>query len=94
MRIPAHTHRIQVALALFVSLLVVLWWTAVPDRLSLTSYVLVSGLLAAIAAVAAISYNNSQSTGSLAQILHEADVAGTPAPIPASGSERKPRQES
>jgi hypothetical protein len=67
--------RFTLAAALLVPCLALGWFMAVPDTLTPFNYLLLAGLLTALAAVAVTTYRNTQETGSMAQILHEADIA-------------------
>lgn len=67
---------VQLALALAIATgAAVLWFAAVPNWLTPLTYVVVVGLVTALAAVALFTYRSAQPTGSMAQLIHEADTA-------------------
>jgi hypothetical protein len=79
MRTPSNSLR---SLTLVLALLVpfaLLWFVGVPGTLTPVSYMLFASLLTALMVVAMITYSNAQATSSMAQLIHEADIA------PASG---------
>ena len=63
------------ALALLVPCLALLWLVGVPGTLTPISYMLFAALLTALTVVAMITYSNAQATSSMAQLIHEADIA-------------------
>lgn len=77
---------VTLALALLVPCLALLWLVGVPGTLRPTSYMLFAALLTALTVVAMITYSNAQATSSMAQLIHEADIAGSPAPAHAKGA--------
>ena len=77
-------HSLTLTLALPVPCLALLWLVGVPGTLTPTSYTLFAALLTALTVVAMIAYSNAQATSSMAQLIHEADIA-VPAPAHAKG---------
>jgi len=75
MRILASPARLTAALFLLVPVIAVTWILAVPEALSPLNYLIFAALLTALTAIALITYGNAQATGSMAQVLHEADGA-------------------
>ena len=75
MRTLTSSVRLTLALTLLVPFLALGWFMAVPDTLTPFNYLLLAGLLTALAAVAVTTYRHTQETGSMAQLLHEADIA-------------------
>ena len=77
---------LTLALAVLVPCLALLWLVGVPGTLTPTSYMLFAALLTALTVVAMITYSNAQATSSMAQLIHEADIAASPAPAQAKGA--------
>lgn len=77
MRTLASPFRVPAALAVLVPLLALIWLVAVPDVLTPLSYAAAVGLLAALGTIALHTYKNAQPTGTVAQLLHDADSAGS-----------------
>ncbi len=75
-------NRIAVAVAVLVPSVVALWlWTTAAAAVPST-YAFVALLVLSIALIGFNTWSNSQPTGSLAQVIHEADI--TPATGPSS----------
>jgi hypothetical protein len=86
MRTPSNSVRsLTLALALLVPCLALLWFVGVPGTVTPVSYMLFAALLTALTGVAIITYSNAQATSSMAQLIHEADIAAAPAPAHAKG---------
>lgn len=77
---------VTLALALLVPCLALLWLVGVPGTLRPTSYMLIATLLTALTVVAMITYSNAQATSSMAQLIHEADIAAPPASTHGKGA--------
>ena len=83
-------NRIAVAVAVVVPCAVALWlWTTAAAAVPST-YAFVALLLLSVAFVGFNTWNNGQPTGSLAQVIHEAEITPAPAPRPADRSGRTP----
>jgi hypothetical protein len=81
---PAFTKSTKTTLtaALLVTSLTMLWWIAVPNGMAPASFLLIGLLLAGLVIIGRLNYDNSQDTGSLAQILHETDRAPAVVTLP------------
>ena len=69
------TKRMTLSVAIVVPVLLSVWWLAGPEALTTSTYAMGGALLTALAAITAVTYRNSQSTGSLGQLLHLTDTA-------------------
>jgi hypothetical protein len=70
-----NTKRVTVSMALVVPCLLSIWWLAGPDTVTTSTYAMGGALLTALAAITAVTYRNSQATGSMGQLLHETENA-------------------
>jgi len=66
---------LSITLSLVIASLALLWLVAVPGTLSPLSYWFLATLFTALTLVAMITYQNAQAPSSMAQLIHEADVA-------------------
>ena len=84
--------RFTLILSLLATGIALVWLLAVPSTFNSFGTLLVGALVAAFATVAVITYKNAQANGSMAQIIHDVDVAATPEPAvvrPAAAARRK-----
>ena len=92
MRTPSYSLRsLTLGLALLVPCLALLWFVGVPGTLTPVSYMLFATLLTALTVVAMITYSNAQATSSMAQLIHEADIAAAPASALAKANAQQAR---
>jgi hypothetical protein len=68
----------MLGLALVVPGIALVWLLAVPDTFTTFSAVLVAALSTAFTTVAIVTYKNAQADPTVAQLLHEVDVAASP----------------
>jgi hypothetical protein len=78
----AKSTKTTLTVSLLVTALTMLWWIAVPNGMAPASFLLIGLVLAGLVVIGRLNYDNSQETGSLAQMLHETDSA--PVVIPPS----------
>jgi hypothetical protein len=71
----AKSNKTTFTVCLLVTALTILWWMAVPNGMAPASFVLIGLVLAGLVVIGRLNYDNSQDTGSLAQMLHEAERA-------------------
>jgi Flp pilus assembly protein TadB len=75
MRAGFNSTVLQRNLLLTIPVAAIAWLVAVPGFLTLSSFVVLTGLLAVLAWVVKTIYSNAQPTCSLVQLVHESDPA-------------------
>jgi hypothetical protein len=92
MRTFTKSRKTLLTVALLLTTLTMLWWVAVPNGLAPASFLLIGLLMAGLVIIGRLNYDNSQDTGSLAQMLHETERApaiARPAPRATPGQGRR-----
>ncbi len=93
MRTPVRSVRsLSITLSLVIASLALLWLVAVPGTLTPLSYWFLATLFTALTIVALITYQNAQAPSSMAQLIHEADVAPSAATrdVRGAGTQARP----